>query len=319
MLALVSVLVFMRGQVKNLNRFRTVLLMFFLTLTINTISISAFSQNLISWRAEATTGDWEWGASCVGQGSDDHWYNMTIGESRWRPDCFGANVIEFNNSNQLDMNLNAGTDYTVNQIFFKAAGDRTINSYSVPPNNFYFDNAGVNNAKIENAAAFTTQTFNVNVNIKSGATMEINPVAGDLVFIKPVVNNSVNAINVWGGTNKVTFNGDLQNAAGIIINQNARVVYNTIPKTSPGTTTLFNTSTLEINVDQTLGDINISNGCTLIVDAGKTLTVTGFWNCAGTIINNGTIILKGPTNFPGFNTTVGAMFNLTIDNGLDVC
>ena len=185
-LTLVSVLVFVVGQVKGRSRFHTGLLLVFLTLAINTISISAFSQDVVYWRGAAPNGEWDWGGNCNNTSVGGNW-NYNTGGDRLRPDCFIPNIIHFDNSNQLTMNLNSGADFSIYRLLFDAGtGDRIINT-NVPRSLYFFQSAG--NAKIENLASVTTQTFNVNVNVSPSTWMEINPVWGYLIFNNPVVNN----------------------------------------------------------------------------------------------------------------------------------
>jgi autotransporter-associated beta strand protein len=75
--------------------------------------------------------------------------------------------------------------------------------------------------------------------------------------------------------------------------------------------------TLKISTDQTLNNVTLTSG-TLMVDAGVTLTINGSFTGGGTIENNGTIVLVGPSSFPGSGTTISAMNNLTIDRASNV-
>ena len=78
-----------------------------------------------------------------------------------------------------------------------------------------------------------------------------------------------------------------------------------------------NVGTLRIRSNQTLNNLTVTGG-TLIVDAGVTLTINGSFTGGGTIQNNGTIVLVGPSAFPGATTTVSAMNNLTINRASGV-
>ena len=79
------------------------------------------SQDVVYWRAEAINGNWEWGLDCTSAGTDGWWYYQTSGNgNRKRPDCSAqANIIHFNNANQLAMNLNDPFDFTANQVLFE--------------------------------------------------------------------------------------------------------------------------------------------------------------------------------------------------------
>jgi len=277
---------------------------------IVTIPTSVYSQDNVYWRATNTNGEWDWGGDCTNGSVGGNW-NYNTGGDRIRPDCFIPNTIHFNTANQLTMNLNSGFDFSVHQVLFEVGtGDRVINTNV--PRSLYFYQSGANNAKIENLAAFTTHTFNVNVNVDAGAWMEINPVNGYMVFNNPVVNNGVNPLLIWGNQ-QVTFNGDIMGTPGVTVNGNSTAVYANVDKTYTGTTTINNGATLVISSNQTLGDVVLNNGGTLQVDAGQTLTLTGNWTGGGTIINYGTIVLTGPAAFPGATSTVNSMYNLTIN------
>jgi autotransporter-associated beta strand protein len=77
-------------------------------------------------------------------------------------------------------------------------------------------------------------------------------------------------------------------------------------------------ATLHISQDQVISNLTLSPSAILIVDAGKTLTITGNYSAGfnSQITNNGTIKLSGTINqtFPGFSAVVNAMHNLIINN-----
>ncbi|WP_236695693.1 lamin tail domain-containing protein [Lentimicrobium saccharophilum] len=153
--------------------------------------------------------------------------------------------------------------------------------------------------------------------------MHIDVKDGFLIFNNTVVNNSINPLNLWGnivsGNNmQITFNGPVLGNPGVNIRGDVHVNYDGLEesKTYSGPTTIYSGGTLQISSNQTLGDIVLNSGATLIVDAGVTLTVTGSWTGGGTIQNNGTIVLAGTAaqTFPGAGTNIAAMNNLTINN-----
>lgn len=284
------------------------------------VAVSDFTkaQDVIYWRSTAANGNWDHGGDCSSASTLGNWhYTTSGGGERQRPDCSStANILHFDNSSYLTMNLNSLFDYSVNRIEFDAGtGDRTISTDA--SRSLYFKQNG-GNAKIENNVTLTTHTFNVNINIDASTWMEFNPVNGFLVFNYPVVNNSGNTIHIWGNQ-QVTFSGDIMSSSGtpgLTVNGNAKAVYSGVSKTYLGTTTINSGATLQISSDQTLSDIVLNTGGTLIVDAGKTLTITGTWTGGGTITNNGTIILNGPSSFPGSGTAISAMNNLTVNSGV---
>ena len=109
---------------------------------------------------------------------------------------------------------------------------------------------------------------------------------------------------ILSGTNLHT--GGTTISAGIL--QLNRTGGTTIPITN---NVIISGGTLKISTNQTLNDVTLTSG-TLMVDAGVTLTINGSFTGGGTIENNGTIVLVGPSNFPGSGTTISAMNNLTI-------
>ncbi len=109
-----------------------------------------------------------------------------------------------------------------------------------------------------------------------------------------------------------TYTGLTTISAGIL--QLNRTVGTTIPVTNNAT---ISGGTLKISTNQTLNDVTLTSG-TLMVDNGVTLTINGNFTGGGTIQNNGTIILAGPSSFPGATTTISAMNNLAIDRASNV-
>ncbi|MHC1775287.1 MAG: beta strand repeat-containing protein [Lentimicrobium sp.] len=288
-----------------------------------------YGQDVLYWRSESTTGDWQFGIDCGTADPSDHWWNFTDTRTEWRPDCgANANILIFNNGVQQNMNLNAGSDYTVNQMIFNpGTGSRIISSDN--SRNLYFYNRSGIDATIESNSPLTTHEFNVNINIEDITTwMQIRVNDGYLQFNNTVVNNSENTLNLRGINGmRIIFNGPLMSSAGtpgvaiadeIAPGQNVRVIYQgpANSATYSGPTTLYSGATLQISSNQTLGDFILNPGATLIVDAGVTLTITGSWTGGGTIENNGTIVLAGTAaqSFPGLGTTVANMNNLTINN-----
>ncbi len=109
-----------------------------------------------------------------------------------------------------------------------------------------------------------------------------------------------------------TYTGLTAISAGIL--QLNRTVGTTIPVTNNAT---ISGGTLQISTNQTLNDVTLTSG-TLIIDNGVTLTINGNFTGGGTIENNGTIVLVGPSSFPGSGTTISAMNNLAIDRASNV-
>lgn len=138
-----------------------------------------------------------------------------------------------------------------------------------------------------------------------------NTYSGDVVL------NSSAFLEAWDG-GIVNFSGDISGSGNVTIQRvcgsgTGTVQYSGTAKTYTGTTTIKSDAALRISSNQTLGNISLENGGALIVDNGSTLTITGAWTGGGTLINYGTIILKGPAAFPGNATTVTAMNNLVLN------
>ncbi|MCX6305076.1 MAG: hypothetical protein NT040_08915 [Bacteroidetes bacterium] len=152
------------------------------------------------------------------------------------------------------------------------------------------------------------------------------------------LNSGVNLETVSGGT--IDFAGNISGNYPVTISRvsgaaKAIIRYSTIAKSYTGTTTVANGTTLvlytanivpasnnfsvlsggtlRIGADQTIGNLDLPAGSTLIVNPATTLIINGTYTGGGTITNNGTIILVGPSAFPGASTTVSAMANLTVN------
>jgi autotransporter-associated beta strand protein len=116
---------------------------------------------------------------------------------------------------------------------------------------------------------------------------------------------SLTATNTYTGLTTISSGGILQ------LNRTGGT---TIPVTNNAT---ISGGTLKISTNQTLNNVTLTSG-TLMVDAGVTLTINGSFTGGGTIENNGTIVLVGPSSFPGATTTISAMNNLAIDRASNV-
>ena len=106
---------------------------------------------------------------------------------------------------------------------------------------------------------------------------------------------------------------------------NTTVSAGTLQLNRTGGTTIPNSNdinvsggTLKVSQNQELDDLTISSGGTLIIDAGVTLTINGVFTGGGTIQNNGSLILKGNSTFPGASSTITSMTNLNINRAAGV-
>jgi hypothetical protein len=270
------------------------------------IACGVNAQETIYWSNSSVNGNWDWGNGCsINEGGNWFWSTSGIG-NRKRPDCSTSfNIIKFGNITNSTMNLNSSDNFNVNQLLFvTGTSDRTINTDA--SRSIYFQNNN-GNCKIENSVSGTTHTFNVPIFVKSGENnMEINPVNGYLNFTKTIMNNSINAITIYGNQ-QLTVSGDIAGIPGVIIKNNSTLVYSGVSKTYSGTTTINDSAKLKISSNQTLGNI-VLNGGFLQIDANVTLTITGTYAATGGTINNlGTIkFAGGSVTFPG---------SATINNG----
>lgn len=281
----------------------------FLFFCLLLLACGASAQDLIFWSGTSANGNWEWGNGCNANDGGNWYWSTSVSGNRKRPDCYASyNIIKFDNSTNSTMNLNSSDNFSANQILFiTGTSDRTISTDA--SRSIYFQNNN-GNCKIENSVSGTTHTFNVPIFVNSGGNnMEINPVNGYLNFTSTILNNSNNAINVYG-SQQVTVSGDIAGIPGVVINNNSTLVYSGVSKTYSGTTTINDSAKLKISSNQTLGNI-VLNGGTLQVDSGVTLTITGSYTATGGIINNlGTIkFAGGSVTFPGLATINNGTLN----------
>ncbi len=76
--------------------------------------------------------------------------------------------------------------------------------------------------------------------------------------------------------------------------------------------------TLHVAQHQTLQHLSVISG-TLWIDSGVVLTINGSYTGGGTIHNYGTIVLTGADSFPGAQSTVSHMNNLTLSHSGGTC
>jgi autotransporter-associated beta strand protein len=146
---------------------------------------------------------------------------------------------------------------------------------------------------------------NLTIGGAAGADTNSGIIAGSISLVK-----SGAGTLTLGDAN--TYTGATTISGGIL--QFNRTGGTTIPITNNVT---ISGGTLKISTNQTLNDVTLNSG-TLMVDAGVTLTINGSFTGGGTIQNDGTIVLVGPSNFPGSGTTISAMNNLTINRASNV-
>lgn len=146
---------------------------------------------------------------------------------------------------------------------------------------------------------------NLTIGGAAGADTNSGIIAGSISLVKSGTGTlTLSGANTYTGTTTVS-GGTLQ------LNRTGGT---TIPVTNNA---IISGGTLKISTNQTLNDVTLSSG-TLMVDNGATLTINGNFTGGGTIQNNGTIVLAGPSSFPGATTTISAMNNLAIDRASNV-
>jgi autotransporter-associated beta strand protein len=178
--------------------------------------------------------------------------------------------------------------------------------------NFNYGNSG--NQVLGGLNTSGTNTFSSNnISVSAGNTLTIEEVSsgGTLEFSNGISGSgSIRLVgsgtSIFSGAN--TYSGVTTVAGGTLrLNRSGG---STLPATNNVSVT---GGELRISTDQALNDLSIANGTTLTIDANATLTINGSFTGGGTIVNNGTLILKGNSSFPGSNTSLSAMNNLTID------
>ncbi len=210
-------------------------------------------------------------------------------------ECFGGGVnintgeLWFNAGSSINggvITVGAGDSKTAKVFLNDVDGGLTINNHIVVP-------SGSTDSHIGGLNSSGTNTYSGNVTLNASSYLE-----------------------TWaGGT--TNFFGDITGSGGITIRPvsgtNATVQFSGTSKTYTGTTTIKSGAILKISSNQSLGNISLESGGTLVIDNSVSLTINGTWTGGGTLINNGTIILAGPASFPGSSTTVSAMNNLTLN------
>lgn len=268
-------------------------------------NLNVFAQTSVYWRTDGpSSGNWEWGSSDQSSGTDGQWFYSVWGGNRSRPDHFGSHNIFFDGNGLNTMNLNGTNDYGLKSIVFTSnATDARVLNTDASRSIWLHNNNG--NPKIENQS-IATHTFNVPINYN--ASVELNPVNGDLIFNTQISNNG-HWTDIWGANSKtLTISGGLSGVGGLTLKQNSKVVF-TAAATYSGNT-FVDAGTFEIQNNFSSATITIANGAKLIINgsnvnvqnitintggivevlAGKQLTING------TLTNNGTLTLKSDAN-----------------------
>lgn len=158
----------------------------------------------------------------------------------------------------------------------------------------------------------------------SNATLTINNGTGN-VFNGVIQNGSTGTLSIRKNGNGLLQLNNLNTYTGsTTINAGTLQLNNAAGGTlASGSNIFLNGGTFQVSRTQTIKDLTIGAGATLIVESGVILTITGTItaNSAYYLSNSGTIILQNTTaqqSFPGSLATILAMNNLTINNSFGV-
>jgi fibronectin-binding autotransporter adhesin len=232
---------------------------------------------------------------------------------------------------QLDaltaLNNTSGNNVTVNsnsQLYLGITGTYTTGSITLNLNGNGNTVTTAYGAGALRAAASTTPIWTGPINLGSSSTIAAD--ASATLTLSGIISGSSKQLTKAGAgtlalTATNTFDGGVVVSAGIL--QLNKTGGTTIPSTSNVT---ISGGTLKVSSNQTINNVSIASGATLLVDAGVTLTINGTYSCtSGTITNNGKIVINNAISFPGSTTTVSASFNdletaanVTLDKDLAV-
>lgn len=291
---------------------------FVITISI-VLCINANGQQDVFSRSSVSTGNW-WDSA-------NPWYYGSDIVDRDIPDNSSIrNYVKIGHNNNLTMTTN-GAWFTLATLDFQSGSTsaRTINKDGSV-------NSGLSiTGGIYNASS-ATHVINTNIGVDNNSIQfHVNSTGGfnfgDTIYL------NANTLNIGGsGSGNFSFgvihgSGNINKAGSMTATLTAQNSYTGSTTVEAGTLILNRSGggtipngnnvtvsggTLRISSNQTLNDLTVSSG-TLIVDNGVTLTINGSFTGGGTIQNNGSIILVGPSAFPGASTTITAMTNLTIN------
>ena len=256
-----------------------------------------------TWKSEATSGWW-----AAGDGDENRWYRFDDGWDVRREDLAtgqwsssgtkNPNAIVFANGNQATMTVNAqgGAEHQINQIWFSNSTSRTF----AQDGGAYLKIMGDGTSKIEAASGSGTGTYTFNVPVLLAKAVQLNPVAGNLVFNAAITNGGY-WIDVYGnGQKTLTIGGVLSGSGGVAVKQDSIVVLtnnNTFTGglwVEKGTVQLAN-HTNAFGVDPTL---NVGTNATLDFQGSGTM-----WPNAINLYGTGTNAAMGALR----KTTSGAL------------
>ncbi len=236
------------------------------------LGMSIMAQTTYDWLNTAPDGNWKQGAA----------------GARWsgglydNPPAGGGTILSFNNNTYPAMTNNVD-DYSVHQLIF---GEYATSPRTISGNPLKFWNNGGTNGKIEN---FSTAHHTISIEITTGATLELNPINGNLTFTNRIINN--NWLDSWGNAGKTLFiNGEITGTGGFTVKPNTKAVI-TANATYTGDTYVDANGTLELQANLPNSKVIVQGGGNLTVNAANSdLTFTS------AITNNGWIDTKGQAN-----------------------
>jgi autotransporter-associated beta strand protein len=168
----------------------------------------------------------------------------------------------------------------------------------------------------------TTKTFAGNILIGSGATFEFG--SGSSHIFSGVISGAggLSVLTSSSSSNPVLTLTGQNTFTGPIVIGNTTLSDGFLKLGRTGGGTIASTSSvtisgsdgaLQVSSDQELSNLTLESGGQLIVDNGASLISAGNFVNAGVVTNNGTLVVRGNSSFPGVSSTINAMNNLTID------
>ena len=262
------------------------------------------AQTTFFWRGEAGSGDWN---------NNTHWWNGS-------PTNAGFGILNFSNNNQVSMTNNIPGTLNTHALLFDsgASAVRTIGGNAVR----LFDNAGADPFIRNASAAVHVLNLPLEGDGDAGDPLRILIDGSAGLTFGGTINNRGSNIHVEGSTTSavtVALNGVVSGAGGLYINQANTTVSLGANHSFTGQTTL-DAGTLRIASGGSLADSDVrlasgsqlqvnssgsvaslaergtSNGGTVSIASGATLTVTG-GNKGGlfqnTISGQGNLVMAG--------------------------
>ena len=244
-------------------------------------------------RSEVNTGSW----------SDNAypWYYSTWG-NQVRPDVNNIrNYVKIGHNNNLSMTTNDAF-FALASLDFQSAASSPRTIAAGGPNTGLSFTIGIYNASTAN------HNFSTNIGVDASTVNFQNNNSGGMVFSGNIYLNS--NIAQFGGSGNGNFDvsGVLSGTGGVVKNGTNSLVLtgantytgsttinagtlqlnktggNTLPNTN--SITVSNGGTLRISTNQTLANLTINSGGTVLVDANVQLTING------TLTNNGTMTIE---------------------------